>query len=169
MIFIPSPHPPQQRCVKKLIRDTSFWRNQVGWTLVKLLILWWVPWQSSGNYLFHTVKCCKSGWPDASPWTVRCRSPNVQIACQCSFLFKWVRILPEIDWYHYQGASPVLGGGSEEAPFSEENLIFAPYPLNKRKNNFLIALLSSLMLIKQECIKNCSKPFPKSKNSSRRY
>ena len=24
---------------------------------------------------------------------------------KCSF-FKWVRISPEIDWYHYQGASP---------------------------------------------------------------
>ena len=22
------------------------------------------------------------------------------------FFFKWVRISPEIDWYHYQGASP---------------------------------------------------------------
>ena len=25
---------------------------------------------------------------------------------KCSFFFKWVRISPEIDWYHYQGASP---------------------------------------------------------------
>ena len=24
------------------------------------------------------------------------------------FFFKWVRISPEIDWYHYQGASPAL-------------------------------------------------------------
>ena len=24
---------------------------------------------------------------------------------KCSFFLKWVRILPEIDWYHYQGAS----------------------------------------------------------------
>ena len=23
-----------------------------------------------------------------------------------SFFFKWVRVLPEIDWYHFQGASP---------------------------------------------------------------
>ena len=22
--------------------------------------------------------------------------------------FKWVRILPEIDWYHYQSASPAI-------------------------------------------------------------
>ena len=25
---------------------------------------------------------------------------------KCFFFFKWVRISPEIDWYHYQGASP---------------------------------------------------------------
>ena len=25
---------------------------------------------------------------------------------KCSFFFKWVRISPEIDWYHYQGANP---------------------------------------------------------------
>ena len=24
---------------------------------------------------------------------------------KCFFFFKWVRILPEIDWYHYQSAA----------------------------------------------------------------
>ena len=29
---------------------------------------------------------------------------------KCSFFFKWVRILPEIDWYHYQAPSPAPTG-----------------------------------------------------------
>ena len=43
-------------------------------------------------------------------WEIYQKCPNsVNFwARKMFFFFKWVRISPEIDWYHYQGASPAL-------------------------------------------------------------
>ena len=64
------------------------------------------------------------------------------------FFFKWVRISPEIDWYHYQGASPAPtcpASNNDKDPY-ELSVKSEPSVGGGAKINYLIITNDSLLL-----------------------
>ena len=55
------------------------------------------------------------------------------------FFFKWVRISPEIDWYHYQGASPALNNDKDpyELSVTSEPSVGGGVRAKSERPNFL--------------------------------
>ena len=62
---------------------------------------------------------------------------------KCSLFLKLVRILPEIDWYHYQGARPLRGEVSHQSPV-------CPPPMLPPECISSLFISISLLIVKSE-------------------
>ena len=94
--------------------EYDIWRPPPHWALN--IERWYLRKDKYGKLKKNTLKVTMfdsknipdSQWPVSNIFGLYLRDLLLKIfwARKMFFFFKWVRILPEIDWYHYQGASP---------------------------------------------------------------